>query len=158
MKRRPFMMGLPFSFVSASLVVKGSRLRDGSLKSFISDIVKRFMMSSHSSVSRYFPRSLWRLFVLILIMACVWVKDLNVGVEITQLPDSKVHGANMGPTWGRYDPGGPSVGPMNLAVWFLSVTLITISSLLLMRFSSFWVRHFYRNMTLWRFWCNAFLV
>ena len=22
-------------------------------------------------------------------------------------PDSKVHGANMGPTWGRQDPGGP---------------------------------------------------
>ena len=21
-------------------------------------------------------------------------------------PDSKVHGANMGPIWGRYDPGG----------------------------------------------------
>ena len=22
-------------------------------------------------------------------------------------PDSKVHGANMGPIWGRHDPGGP---------------------------------------------------
>ena len=32
--------------------------------------------------------------------------------------DSKVHRANMGPTWGRQDPGGPHVGPMNLAVWF----------------------------------------
>ena len=28
------------------------------------------------------------------------------------LPDSKVHGANMGPIWGRHDPGGPHVGPM----------------------------------------------
>ena len=28
-------------------------------------------------------------------------------------PDSKVHGANIGPTWGRQDPGGSSVGPMN---------------------------------------------
>ena len=33
------------------------------------------------------------------------------------LPDSKVHGANMGPIWGRQDPGGPHVGPMNLAIW-----------------------------------------
>ena len=33
-------------------------------------------------------------------------------------PDSKVHGANMGPTWGRQDPGGPHVGPMNFAIWF----------------------------------------
>ena len=30
-------------------------------------------------------------------------------------PDSKVHGANMGPIWGRQDPGGPHVGPKNFA-------------------------------------------
>ena len=32
-------------------------------------------------------------------------------------PDSKVHRANMGPIWGRQDPGGPHVGPMNLVIW-----------------------------------------
>ena len=32
-------------------------------------------------------------------------------------PDNKVHGANMGPTWGRQDPGGPHVGPMNFVIW-----------------------------------------
>ena len=32
-------------------------------------------------------------------------------------PDSKVHGANMGPIWGRHDPGGPHGGPMNFAIW-----------------------------------------
>ena len=32
-------------------------------------------------------------------------------------PDSKVHDANMGPIWVRQDPGGPHVGPMNLAIW-----------------------------------------
>ena len=32
-------------------------------------------------------------------------------------PDSKIHGANMGPIWGRQDPGGPHVDPMNLAIW-----------------------------------------
>ena len=31
--------------------------------------------------------------------------------------DGKVHGANMGSIWGRQDPGGPHVGPMNLAIW-----------------------------------------
>ena len=31
-------------------------------------------------------------------------------------PDSKFHGAYMGPTWGRQDPAGPHVGPMNLAI------------------------------------------
>ena len=32
------------------------------------------------------------------------------------IPDSKVHGANMGSIWGRQDPGGPHVGPMNFAI------------------------------------------
>ena len=29
-----------------------------------------------------------------------------------QQADSKVHGANMGPIWGRQDPDRPHVGPM----------------------------------------------
>ena len=32
-------------------------------------------------------------------------------------PDSKVHGANMVPIWGRHDPRGPHVGPMNFIIW-----------------------------------------
>ena len=39
-------------------------------------------------------------------------------------PDSKVHGANMGPIWGRRDPGGPHVGPMNFAIWVFKIQLI----------------------------------
>ena len=31
-------------------------------------------------------------------------------------PDTKVHGANMGPTWVLSAPNGPHVGPMNLAI------------------------------------------
>ena len=34
-----------------------------------------------------------------------------------EYPDSKVHGANMGPIWGQQDPGGPHVDPTNLATW-----------------------------------------
>ena len=30
---------------------------------------------------------------------------------------NSVHGANMGPTWGRRDPGGPHVGHMKIAIW-----------------------------------------
>ena len=33
------------------------------------------------------------------------------------VPESKVNGANMGPTWVLSAPGGPHVGPMNLAIW-----------------------------------------
>ena len=32
-------------------------------------------------------------------------------------PDSKVHGANMGPIWDRQDPGGPHAGPVNFVIW-----------------------------------------
>ena len=37
--------------------------------------------------------------------------------KIKTVPDSKVHGTNMGPIWGRQDPGGPHVSPMNFAIW-----------------------------------------
>ena len=40
------------------------------------------------------------------------------GAEVNHnIPDSKVHGANMGPIWGLQVPGGPYVGPMNFAIW-----------------------------------------
>ena len=31
--------------------------------------------------------------------------------------DSKIHGANMGPTWVMRAPGEPHGGPTNLAIW-----------------------------------------
>ena len=54
---------------------------------------------------------------------------LSAGVSIVGLsnhliisvPDCKVYGANMGPIWGRQDPGGPHVGPINLAIWGVRV-------------------------------------
>ena len=33
-------------------------------------------------------------------------------------PDSKIHGANVGPTWGRQNPGGPHVSHTDLAIWW----------------------------------------
>ena len=46
------------------------------------------------------------------------VSIVSVGAQyVCYIPDSKVHGANMGPTWGRQDPGGPHIVPMNFAIW-----------------------------------------
>ena len=39
------------------------------------------------------------------------------GAHFTNTSDSKFPVANMGPIWGRQDPGGPHVGPMNLTIW-----------------------------------------
>ena len=36
--------------------------------------------------------------------------------DIERVPDNKVHGATMGPTWVLSAPDGPHVGPMNLAI------------------------------------------
>ena len=47
-------------------------------------------------------------------MTIMKLNDLSP-VQTTH-PDSKVHGAHMGPTWVLSAPDGPHVGPMNLAI------------------------------------------
>ena len=41
------------------------------------------------------------------------------------IPDSKVHGANMGTIWGRYAPSGPHIGPMNFVIWDVMHVMVT---------------------------------
>ena len=41
-------------------------------------------------------------------------------------PDSQVHGVNMGPIWGREDPGGAHVDPMNLAIWVATYYYVAV--------------------------------
>ena len=41
-------------------------------------------------------------------------------------PDNKIHGVNMGPIWGRQDPGGPHVGPMNFEIWVIKLLLFPV--------------------------------
>ena len=55
-------------------------------------------------------------FVIIVTSASVPDDRIN-GRDWEGNPDSNIHGANMWPTWGRQDPGGPNVGPMNSAIW-----------------------------------------
>ena len=50
--------------------------------------------------------------------AFLGLKYTNVTITIA---DRKIHGANMGPIWGRQDPGGPHVGPMSFAFWELYI-------------------------------------
>ena len=51
------------------------------------------------------------------VMDWCWTGDKPYPEPVNTHPDSKVHGANMGPIWGWQDPGGPHVGPMNFAIW-----------------------------------------
>ena len=45
-------------------------------------------------------------------------------VVLIDYPDSKVHGANMGPTWVMSAPDGPHAGPMILAIRLLALTKV----------------------------------
>ena len=50
-------------------------------------------------------------------------------LTLKDTPYSKVHGDNMGPIWGRQNPDGPHVGPMNFAIWdtFLTQPAVNIA-------------------------------
>ena len=52
----------------------------------------------------------------LIIIAGVEVKQISFQFEFRRNPDSKVHGAYMGPTWVLSAPDGPRVGPVNLAI------------------------------------------
>ena len=52
----------------------------------------------------------------ILTIWCLNGKKVLEKMFMVSHPDSKVHGANMGPTWVLSAPGGPHVGPINLAI------------------------------------------
>ena len=54
------------------------------------------------------PQCVNTILALVQIMAWCWPAKIH--------PDSKVHGAKMGPTWVLSTPDGPHVGPMNLAI------------------------------------------
>ena len=77
---------------------------------------------------------------------CIWnvlcnaIKKFELSFELssraiivasarTQHPDSKVHGVNMGPIWGRQDPGGPHVDPMNFAIWAVISIYLSLDTL-----------------------------
>ena len=46
-----------------------------------------------------------------------WLSHYSMAAQGHVSPDSKFHGANMGPTWVLSAPGGSNIGPMNLAIW-----------------------------------------
>ena len=62
------------------------------------------------------------LYIVTLVFQLVYSLNFKLGFKFITLtyneafPDSKVHGANMGPTWILSAPDGPHVGPMKLAI------------------------------------------
>ena len=48
------------------------------------------------------------------------------------IPDNKDHGANIGPIWGWQGPDGSHVGPMNFAIWDVSIPNIALGFFLIL--------------------------
>ena len=73
----------------------------------------------------------------------------NFIAEVPDDPDSKVHGANMGPIWGRQDPGRSQVGPMNFVIWGCLAVPLTIYHCLDINTEGIWqktlLEHFPEN-------------
>ena len=47
----------------------------------------------------------------------IYISLMNIfSYGYINIPDSKVHGANMGPTWVLFAPDGPHVGPINFVI------------------------------------------
>ena len=60
-----------------------------------------------------------RVLSILVVHGILWAFTLLVSTRkysmmTISIPDSKVHGANMGPIWGRQDPGGPMLAPWTL--------------------------------------------
>ena len=71
-------------------------------------------------LSKYLPHTLWIILDLLcsvisqwLLLSWQWMCNISI---FWYYPDSKDHGANMGPTWVLLAPGGPHACPMNLAI------------------------------------------
>ena len=92
---------LIFSFKKMRLKVSSAKSRPFCLS--LNELII-WVNGSHESMKNYITKTKHS--------TMVWWK-----YSMGHTPVSKVHGANMGPIWGRQDPGGPHVGPMNLAIW-----------------------------------------
>ena len=58
----------------------------------------------------FYARGGWRVFMKLRLYTRFRVTIIGF------IPDNKVHGASMGPTWVQSAPDGPHIGPMNIAI------------------------------------------
>ena len=77
----------------------------------------------HWSTARFSLQSLWKQSVVAQsctkqhgIIPMMLASGSSSGLGLDYSPDSKVHGANMGPTWVLSAPDGPHVGPITIAI------------------------------------------
>ena len=62
----------------------------------------------------------------------IWILTTRLIFVSYSTPDSKVHVTNMGPTWVLSSPGGPHVGPMNLAIKDIATCCLIVVNIVAM--------------------------
>ena len=72
-------------------------------------VLVQIMFGIEQAVSHYLNQCWFYLLTNICAIWSWWV--------IRHSPDTQAHGTNIGPIWGRQDPGGPHVVPMDFAIW-----------------------------------------
>ena len=70
----------------------------------------RAVFMEHAAVRQWFGTTWWNHGMDMISILLSPFRDPPIA---SWIPDSKVHGVNMGPRWGRQDPVGPHVGPLN---------------------------------------------
>ena len=109
--RRDLMLRNFIHFLLNSLLTRQSfgclNANNATIKNLIST---RNIMSNHNETKLNPAKMCW--YFIGYDVCAAWTVVL-----VNSDPDSDVHGANMGPTWGRQDPGGSHVGHVNLSIW-----------------------------------------
>ena len=72
-------------------------------------VLDKYLLSYHTVLNVGWPR--------VLFSECLVLTGWKLVFPLYDIPDSKIHGTNMGPTWVLSAPDGPHVGLMNLAIW-----------------------------------------
>ena len=81
----------------------------------VMDLISLFRHYKITSHERHVVSYHWQFDCLLNSLLCCHKK--HKALTASRDPDNKVHGASMGPAWVLSAPGGPHVGPMNLAIW-----------------------------------------
>ena len=78
--------------------------------------ISRLTLLGHTQTHWLFEHVFYSNILQLTVISNSFSKHLTESFKITDDPDSKVHGANMGPIWVLSAPGGSHVGPINLAI------------------------------------------
>ena len=97
------------------------------------------------------------------VMGQVFLSHEDIRMNLCYYPDSKVHGASLGPIGGRQDPGGPHVCPLNLAICVCSLMMcanngVHYGPIVIFIYFYITLPHDHHYADIWKYWTPKRLV